>query len=92
MRDPGRVREEVAASWVQEEWEGLGSQDAFVAGGGYSGQQLDGEVLPRGVKENRALEEVRSADRDRLNQNSKEQCPVVDTGPRTVVLHVTQFR
>lgn len=46
MRDAGRVREEVAASWVQEEWEGLGSQDASAATGGYSGQQLDGEVLP----------------------------------------------
>lgn len=46
MRDAGNVREEVAASWVQEEREGLGSQDASAAGGGYSGQQLDGEALP----------------------------------------------
>lgn len=51
MRDAGNVREEVAASWVQEEREGLGSQDASAAGGGYSGQQLDGEALPGGEEE-----------------------------------------
>lgn len=44
------------------------------------------------MKENRALEEARSADRDRLNQNSEEQRPVVDTGPRTVALLLTQLR
>lgn len=44
------------------------------------------------MKENRALEEARSADRDMLNQTSKGQRPVVDTGPRTVALHLTQLR
>lgn len=43
-------------------------------------------------KENRALEEARRADRDGLNQNSEQQRPVADTGPRTVTLHLTQLR
>lgn len=74
----GRVREPGCfCCWWWLLWSAVGWRSPTRGGGG--------------VK-NRALEEARSADRDRLNQNSEEQCPVVDTGPRTVALHLTQLR